>query len=177
VRKEEIVRIVQMSDIHVGSGLFRPDLLTAAVEEANALAPDLVAIAGDITMEGYAWEFEEAKGYLDRLTCPYVVKVMGNHDAKNVGYRSFEDLFGMREGAHVIPVPEGEAKVVALDSTKPDLDEGEVGREHYAWLDSEFRDWDRRYSSSTTTSSPFPALAATRTTFATPATLWRYCVR
>lgn len=137
------MRIVQMSDIHVGSGLFRPDLLDAAIEEANALEPDLVAVAGDLTMEGYSWEFEEAKRYLDRLTCPHVVKVMGNHDAKNVGYRSFEDLFGMREGAHVIPVPEGEAKVVALDSTKPDLDEGEVGREHYAWLDSEFRDWDR----------------------------------
>ena len=137
------MKIVQMSDIHVGSGLFRPDLLSAAVEECNALEPDLVAIAGDLTMEGYSWEFEEAKSYLDRLTCPNVGMVMGNHDAKNVGYRHFEDIFGLRESSSVIPVPEGEAKVVALDSTKPDLDEGEVGREHYAWLDSEFRDWDR----------------------------------
>jgi 3',5'-cyclic-AMP phosphodiesterase len=32
---------------------------------------------------------------------------------------------------------------VVLDSTKPDLDEGEVGREHYAWFDSEFRYWAR----------------------------------
>ncbi len=40
-----------------------------------------------------------------------------------------------------IDVPEGEAKVVALDSTKPDLDEGEIGHEHYAWIDSEFRNW------------------------------------
>ena len=39
-------------------------------------------------------------------------------------------------------VSEGEAKIVALDSTKPDLDEGEIGREHYAWIDSEFRDWE-----------------------------------
>jgi 3',5'-cyclic AMP phosphodiesterase CpdA len=42
-----------------------------------------------------------------------------------------------------VPLAEGEAKVVALDSTKPDLAEGEVGREHYGWLDSELRDWDR----------------------------------
>ena len=132
-----------MSDIHVGSGLFRQDLLEAAIEESNAFEPDLVAIVGDLTMEGYRWEFEEAKGYLDRLTCPNVVYSMGNHDAKNVGYRHFEEFFGMREGATTIPVLEGEAKVVALDSTKPDLDEGEVGREHYAWLDSEFRDWDK----------------------------------
>ncbi len=137
------MRIVQMSDIHVGSGLFRPGLLSSVVEQTNALSPDLVAIAGDLTMEGYRWEFEEARGYLDRLECPNVVYAMGNHDAKNVGYRHFEEFFGIRERSAQIPVPEGEAKVVVLDSTKPDLDEGEVGREHYSWLDSEFRGWDR----------------------------------
>ena len=137
------MKIVQMSDIHVGSGLFRPDLLSSAIEEANALSPDLVAIVGDLTTEGYRWEFEEAKKYLDRIECPNVVTAMGNHDARNVGYRHFEEFFGMREGTTAVVVPEGEAKVVALDSTKPDLDEGEVGREHYAWLDSEFRGWDR----------------------------------
>ncbi len=137
------MRIVQMSDIHVGSGLFRPELLEAAIEETNALTPDLVAIAGDLTTDGYLWEFEEARTYLDRIACPHVVIVPGNHDAKSVGYRHFEDIFGQREQALTVPAPEGEAKVVALDCTKPDLDEGEVGREHYAWLDSEFRGWDR----------------------------------
>src|ERR687883_712032 len=132
-----------MSDIHVGSGLFRPDLLSSAIEETNAVAPDLVAVAGDLTTEGYRWEFEEAKGYLDRIECPNVVVIPGNHDARNVGYRHFEEFFGMREETVTVEVPEGEAKVVALDSTKPDLDEGEVGREHYGWLDSEFRGWDR----------------------------------
>src|SRR5919107_1292596 len=109
------MRIVQMSDVHVGSGLFRQDLLEATIEESNALQPDLVAIVGDLTMEGYRWEFEEAKEYFDRLECLNVIYAMGNHDAKDV----------------------------ALDSTKPDLDEGEVGRAHYSWLDSEFRGWDR----------------------------------
>jgi len=137
------MRIVQMSDVHVGSGLFRQDLLEATIEETNAMKPDLVAVAGDLTMEGYRWEFEEAKGYLDRIECPNVVYAMGNHDAKSVGYRHFEEFFGMREGTVTVPFGDGEAKVVVLDSTKPDLDEGEVGREHYAWLDSEFRGWDR----------------------------------
>jgi 3',5'-cyclic-AMP phosphodiesterase len=137
------MKIVQMSDIHVGSGLFKPDLLSSVVEETNILSPDLVAVAGDLTMEGYRWEFEEARGYLDRIECPNVVVIPGNHDARNVGYRHFEEFFGMREGTVTVKVPEGEAKVVAIDSTKPDLDEGEVGREHYAWLDSEFRGWER----------------------------------
>ena len=55
-----------MSDVHVGSGLFRQDLLQATIEEANALEPDLVAVVGDLTMEGYRWEFEEAKGFFGR---------------------------------------------------------------------------------------------------------------
>jgi len=137
------MKVVQMSDIHVGSGLFRPELLSSAIEETNALQPDLVAVVGDLTTEGYRWEFEEAKGYLDRIECENVVYAMGNHDARSVGYRYFEELFGMREGAFVVPFAGGEAKVVVLDSTKPDLDDGEVGREHYAWLDSEFRGWER----------------------------------
>ncbi|MBA2345869.1 MAG: metallophosphoesterase [Rubrobacter sp.] len=137
------MKIVQMSDVHVGSGLFREDLLEAAIEETNAMRPDLVAVAGDLTMEGHRWEFEAARGYFDRIECPNVVYAMGNHDARSVGYRHFEEFFGMREGTATVPFEEGEAKVVVLDSTKPDLDEGEVGREHYAWLDSEFRGWDR----------------------------------
>src|ERR671938_65164 len=137
------MRIAQISDIHVGSSLFRPELLSSVVEETNALSPDLVAVAGDLTTEGYRWEFEEAKGYLNRIECPNVVVIPGNHDARNVGYRHFEEFFGMREETVTVKVPEGEAKVVALDSTKPDLDEGEVGREHYAWIDSESRGCNR----------------------------------
>ncbi|HET7478654.1 MAG TPA: metallophosphoesterase [Rubrobacteraceae bacterium] len=137
------MRIVQLSDIHTGTPLFRPDFLQAAIEETNALEPDLVAVAGDLTTEGYRWEFEEAKGYLDRIECENVVVIMGNHDAKNVGYRHFEDFFGPRMRAMTVPIPDGEAKVVALDSSKPDLAEGEIGREHYPWIDSEFRGWDR----------------------------------
>ncbi len=132
-----------MSDLHVGSGLFRADLLEAAIDEANALAPDLVAVPGDLTTEGYRHEFEQAREFLSRLECPSVLVTMGNHDARNVGYRHFEDFFGLRERAEQVRVPEGEAKVVSLDSTKPDLDEGEVGREHYSWLDSEFRGWNQ----------------------------------
>jgi 3',5'-cyclic-AMP phosphodiesterase len=130
-----------MSDLHVGEGLFRPELLSAAVEETNELAPDLVVIAGDLTMDGYRGEFERCRQFLDELACRHMVVAMGNHDARNVGYRHFEDFFGARDSVTTVPVGEGRAKVVAIDSTKPDLDEGEVGREHYGWLDAELRGW------------------------------------
>jgi Icc protein len=130
-----------MSDLHVGEGLFRPDLLTAAVQETNELGPDLVVVAGDLTMEGYRGEFERCRQFLDELACRHVVVAMGNHDARNVGYRHFEDVFGPRDSVTTVPVGEGRAKVVTIDSTKPDLDEGEVGREHYGWLDAELRGW------------------------------------
>src|SRR5919112_1832638 len=78
------MRIVQMSDVHVGSGLFRQDLLEATIEESNALQPDLVAIVGDLTMEGYRWEFEEAREYFECLECPNVIYAMGNHDVNNL---------------------------------------------------------------------------------------------
>jgi len=132
-----------MSDLHVGEGLFRAGLLNAAIEEANLLAPDLVVVAGDLTMDGYRSEFESCRRFLDELSCDHVVVAMGNHDARNVGYRHFEDFFGARDSATTVPVGEGRAKVVTIDSTKPDLDEGEVGREHYGWLDAELRNWDQ----------------------------------
>jgi Icc protein len=130
-----------MSDLHVGEGLFRPELLSAAIEETNELAPDLVVVAGDLTMEGYRGEFERCRRFLDELACPNVVVTMGNHDARNVGYRHFEDFFGSRDSVTTVDVAEGRARVVAIDSTKPDLDEGEVGREHYGWLDAALRGW------------------------------------
>ena len=130
-----------MSDLHVGEGLFRPELLSAAVEEANELAPDLVVVAGDLTMEGYRGEFEQCRRFLDGLACAHVVVAMGNHDARNVGYRHFEDFFGSRDSVTTVELADGRARVVTIDSTKPDVDEGEVGREHYGWLDASLRDW------------------------------------
>ena len=132
-----------MSDLHVGEGLFRPELLSAAVDETNELAPDLVVVAGDLTMEGYRGEFEQCRRFLDELACRHVVVTMGNHDARNVGYRHFEDFFGSRDSVTTVELSEGRARVVAIDSTKPDVDEGEVGREHYGWLDAALRGWDQ----------------------------------
>jgi 3',5'-cyclic AMP phosphodiesterase CpdA len=71
-----------------------------------------------------------------------VVVIPGNHDSKNVGYLHFRDTFGPGDvpakGDRVVQVAGGDpsmtVRMVAIDSSKPDLAEGEVGRERYDWI-------------------------------------------
>jgi 3',5'-cyclic-AMP phosphodiesterase len=128
------MRIAQLSDIHVLDPRFEEQLLDAAIEEINADGPDLVVVAGDLTASGYREEFEYARERLAGIKAREVVYVPGNHDARSVGYLHFEDLFGERAHARAIQAPDGDVQVVCVDSSKPDLDDGEVGRELYGWI-------------------------------------------
>jgi 3',5'-cyclic AMP phosphodiesterase CpdA len=130
--------IAQLSDIHVGGGRYRSELLRTAISEINAAEPDLVVIAGDVTDDGFPDQFPEAQHELDAITCPRVVLVPGNHDARNVGYLRFEEAFGTRDSRMRVEAGGVEVAVVAVDSSKPDIDEGEVGREHYGWIEEGF---------------------------------------
>lgn len=132
------MRIAQLSDIHVLDGRFEERLLDAAIEEINSEMPDLVVVAGDLTANGYREEFEYARERLNAIACPEVVYVPGNHDARSVGYLHFEDIFGERAHARAIGAPEGRVQVVCVDSSKPDLDDGEIGRELYGWIVDSF---------------------------------------
>ena len=139
--------IAQLSDIHCGSPFFDPQLLHHAVEEVKAVSPDLVLIGGDLTTDGYAHEFRDAQNQLEPLLVPELTTVVipGNHDAKNVGYLHFVDSFGPGDvpgkGDRVLHLTgsAGQAvTLVAMDSTKPDLAEGEIGRERYSWIRQQF---------------------------------------
>src|SRR5437773_11453825 len=88
--------IAQLSDIHVGGGRYREQLLRTAIREVNAAEPDLVVVAGDLTDDGYPDPYPLAAQELAELACPRVVRVPGNHDARNVGYLRYEDTFGPR---------------------------------------------------------------------------------
>ncbi|MBN1762063.1 MAG: metallophosphoesterase [Methanomicrobia archaeon] len=125
------MKIVHLSDIHAGGSHFLPDLAENVIDTINKLKPDILVVTGDLTDNGYTSEFEEAKGYIERLACDLKVIIPGNHDAKNVGYLGFEEFFGA-----LVKVERSEGiTVVGIDSTQPDLDEGHVGRELYAWLE------------------------------------------
>ncbi len=143
-RAEHFV-IAQLSDIHFGDVRFDKALLDRALLEVRELQPDLVVISGDLTASGYRDEFDEARAYLDAFDtgCPMVV-IPGNHDSRNVGWVHFERLFGARRHAEAYPfVLRGQdgtdqVKVVAVDSTRPDVNDGEVGPELYDWIAQEF---------------------------------------
>src|SRR5687767_6058603 len=70
-----LMRIAQLSDIHVLDPRFEERLLDAAIEEINAEDPDLVVVAGDLTAAGYREEFEYARERLDRVKARQVVYV------------------------------------------------------------------------------------------------------
>jgi 3',5'-cyclic-AMP phosphodiesterase len=132
------VLIAQLSDIHVGGSRYRQELLRTAIEEVNAAAPDLVVVAGDLTDDGYPDQYPLAAQELDAIACTHVVRVPGNHDARNVGYLLYEDAFGARDTRLRLDCDGQVVALVAVDSSKPDLDEGEIGREHYAWIEEGF---------------------------------------
>ena len=127
-------RIVQLSDLHCGTQFFLPQHLERAIAEVNELEPDIVVISGDLTSNGFKDEYVLARDYLNRVECESMVVIPGNHDSRNVGYVHFEDLFGERNS--VLRV--GETTVVAVDSSEPDLDNGQIGRGRYRLIEAAF---------------------------------------
>lgn len=72
-------RIVQITDVHVGPTIGR-DFVAAIVRETNALAPDLVAITGDL-VDGSVDELRELVAPLAELRAKDgVFFVTGNHE-------------------------------------------------------------------------------------------------
>ena len=69
--------IVHLSDIHFGGA--NPLVIDPLVEAVTRIAPDLVAVSGDLTERARPRQFREARAFLDRLPAPQIV-VPGNHD-------------------------------------------------------------------------------------------------
>jgi 3',5'-cyclic-AMP phosphodiesterase len=126
--------IAHISDLHCGGVHFVPSLLERAIDEVNELKPDVVVCTGDLTTFGYRPEFQQAREYLDRLECDAFVVIPGNHDSRNVGYVHFEELFGDRSSV----LRKDGVTFVAVDSTEPDLDHGQIGRGRYHWIEEQF---------------------------------------
>jgi Icc protein len=132
--KRDAFTIAHISDLHCGGPDFVSGLMERAIGEINDIHPKIVICSGDLTTFGFKHEYALARRYLDRIECDSVVVIPGNHDSRNVGYVHFEEMFGPRN--HVLRV-DG-VTVVAVDSTEPDLDHGQIGRGRYTWIEEQF---------------------------------------
>ncbi len=129
----DVVILAHISDPHVGSPHFVPNMLHRVIEEINELGPAAVICSGDLTTDGYRQEYQAWLSYAERIQAP-LHTIPGNHDSRNVGYLHFEELIGARNWSVDV---EG-IRIVGVDSSEPDLNEGMVGRSHYTWIREQF---------------------------------------
>ncbi|MBN2014269.1 MAG: metallophosphoesterase [Candidatus Altiarchaeota archaeon] len=128
--------IAHVSDIHVGKVNFLPEMLEACIKEVNERDPDLLVLSGDLTGFGFKEEFSLAREYIDQFRQEKFI-IPGNHDARYRGDIYFEKHFG--HGNNVREFSE-ELTLIGLDSTIPDLDEGNLGRGKQRWLKDKLAD-------------------------------------
>jgi 3',5'-cyclic-AMP phosphodiesterase len=130
----ETFRIAHISDLHCGSPHFQPELLERAINEINELRPDVTVVSGDLTTDGFKPEYEAARDYLRQIDCDDLIVVPGNHDSRNVGYIHFEELLGARSRV----LHKNGVSILAVDSSEPDLDYGQIGRNRYPYIEEGF---------------------------------------
>lgn len=130
---QDVYTIAHLSDVHVGEFGFVGDKVLKCIREVNDLSPNLILITGDLTFGGLYNEFEEAHGLIDRFDQKPLV-IMGNHDAYNLGFNTFEKFFGER----MIEYEDDRILLVGVDSSQPDVNEGHIGRVFQDHLHSVF---------------------------------------
>jgi len=123
------VKLVQISDIHIGS-LFRQEIFDLVVEETNEIDPDAIIISGDLTDDGLLFQFEQARREIARFNCQNKIIIAGNHDYRHTGYLIFKKLFPSR-----LVYEFDDAVILTLGTARPDRDEGEVGYRQNQWLE------------------------------------------
>lgn len=76
----EGLRVVQISDLHIGSFNYRYKILQRAVNLINDLHPDLIFFTGDL-VNNYAWELRGWENIFNQLKAKRgKYAVLGNHD-------------------------------------------------------------------------------------------------
>ena len=72
-----MTRVALLADLHFGS--VPPQLAEQLAHDLGRLQPDVIIVAGDLTMRSTSTEFADAKRWLDALAPPRLV-LPGNHD-------------------------------------------------------------------------------------------------
>ena len=123
--------IAHISDIHISDDAFNEEVFLQAVKEINDLKPDMIILTGDITNNGYYRQYERAIDYLAMFEAP-LFAVPGNHDARNLGYQTFEELVGERSWKLT---KDDEFAVIGLDSSAADDNRGHIGLPQHLWME------------------------------------------
>ncbi len=74
------LRIIHISDLHLGSFNFRYHILDKAIQKINHLSPDLIFFTGDL-VNNYEWELKGWEKIIKKLVAKKgKFAVLGNHD-------------------------------------------------------------------------------------------------
>ncbi|MFO8018914.1 MAG: metallophosphoesterase [Promethearchaeia archaeon] len=138
-------KIVLLSDTHIErhNSAFNLHAFNEGIKKLNKIKDvDLYLHLGDITHNGTLIEYEYAQEQINKLellpTSPLRF-VIGNHDAKNVGYLLFEEFFG--NGKRHFEYEKEDIYIIGIDSTKPDLPGGVI---HHDTIDAVRRRLEQR---------------------------------
>ena len=128
--------IVHISDLHISKEAFDEEVFMQAVSEINNLQPDMIILTGDVTNSGYYREYQQAIKYLAMFDSP-LFAIPGNHDSRNLGYQSFEELIGERSWKLT---KDDEFTVIGLDSSAHDENRGHIGIPQHLWMEHQLDD-------------------------------------
>lgn len=121
------MKIAHISDLHHTSPNYIKEWGENLLEILDSINPELLIITGDLTNEGHIHEYEIAQDYIEKIKIEKKLIVPGNHDARNGGYKIFEEIYKTR-----FPYFENDKIIIlGLDSTEPDIDDGHIGRGNY----------------------------------------------
>ena len=129
-------KLIQLSDLHFGEYKFSSDLKKNLKQQVTEENPDLIIVSGDLTSQGYVDEYVDAAEFLDeleRVADTYVVP--GNHDACNVGLIHYKRFIGERKFVSVDKATG--FIIIGLDSSEPDIHDGQIGIDQIEWLKDE----------------------------------------
>lgn len=128
--------IVHLSDLHFGR--LDQRLVAPLLTTINAIAPDLVAISGDLTQRARESQFADARRFLESVRFPQLV-VPGNHDVPlyDLGRRFFRpfaryqrmiarDLEPVHVDSEVVAVGLNSARSLTFGRGR--LNNGQIGR-------------------------------------------------
>lgn len=121
-------RIVIISDTHItpNGPSFNNKVFNKGIDKINRIKDvTLFLHLGDITQNGtlrdYKYVLDKFNKFNPVSKAP-ILYLIGNHDAKNVGYLLFEELIGDRHFEY----EDSNIYLLGIDSTKPDLPSGVI---------------------------------------------------